>query len=203
MKAIATIGILLVAALPGWAQAPSAKPTKDKVPTYYPLKVGSKWHYQVDAGEGRKVLIVNQIAKIENIDGQNLARLETVANGEVKATEHLSSNDQGVFRNRYNGMEVTPPVCLLKYPIKEGQSWETETKAGEQQLTVSGREGRAEIQVPAGKYQTVTCLIETSVNGMKISTNYWFAPDVGVVKQTIDLGGRVVNMELVKFEDGK
>src|SRR5262245_58504305 len=148
-----------------------------------------KWHYQAEAsttgaaGTGQKIMIVNQIAKVENIDGKSLSRLETVVNGEVKATEHLSSNDQGVFRDRLNGVEVTPPICILKYPVKEGQSWESDTKFGEQELKVSAREGRSEeVQVPAGKFQAAQAVVETSVNGMKISTTYWFAPDVGIVK---------------------
>jgi hypothetical protein len=203
MKAITGVFVVLLAALPGWAQAPSPAKTQGSPPNYYPLKPGTKWHYQVDAG-GQKGMMVNQIAKIENIDGKDMARLETVVGGSVQATEHLSANGQGVFRNRYNGVEVSPPVCLLKYPIKEGTTWETQTKIGDQQLTMSGREGKAEeIQVPAGKFQAVTVAIETTVNGMKLSTNFWFAEKVGIVKQTIDLSGRMISMELVKLEEGK
>ena len=147
---------------------------------------------------------VNQIAKIENIDGKGLARLETVVNGEVKATEHVGVEAGGVFRYRFNGVELTPPVCLLKYPIKDGDTWETETKIGAQQITVSGKEGgQKNLEVPAGKFDTISAKIETTVGGNKISNTYWFAPDVGIVKQAVDLAGRSINMELLKFEEAK
>jgi hypothetical protein len=200
MKAITGVFVVLLAALPGWAQAPApAGP-----PNYYPLKPGTKWHYQIDLGGGQKGTMVNQIAKIENIDGKDMARLESVVNGNVVATEHLSSNDQGVFRNRYNGVEVSPPICLLKYPVKEGASWEIQTKIADQQVAITGREGKSEdVQVPAGKYQAVTSVVEATVNGVKTSTSYWFAEKVGMVKQTLDLAGKTINVELVKFEEGK
>jgi hypothetical protein len=204
MKAFTGVFLVLLGALPALAQPPAAEKGKAKVPDYYPLKVGSKWHYQLAAANGKQVQIVNQIAKLETIDGKTMARLEAIIGGNVAGTEHLSSNDQGIFRNRYNGVEVSPPVCLLKYPITEGASWETVAKIGDQQLTFTGREGPKEsVQVPAGTYQTVTAIVQTTVNGMKISTTYWFAANVGVVKQTMDLNGQTVNMELVKYEEGK
>ena len=53
-----------------------------------------------------------------------------------------------------------------KIPVKEGQSWTTDTKVGDQQLTMTGRQGRnEEVQVPAGKYQAVTAVVETTVDG--------------------------------------
>src|SRR5436309_8666713 len=109
MKAITGVFVMFLVSLAGCAQQtqpPAAELAKAKAPpNYYPLKVGSKWHYQVEVGNGQKAVIVNQIAKIENIDGKDLARLETVVQGNIQATEHLSSNGQGIFRNRYNDLE--------------------------------------------------------------------------------------------------
>jgi len=206
IKAITGIFVMFLVSVLGRAQQPqppAAETAKAKAPpNYYPLKVGSKWHYQVEMGNGQKAVLVNEIAKIENIDGKDLARLETVGQGNVQATEHLSSNAQGIFRNRYNDLELSPPVCLLKYPIQEGETWTTQTKVGDLQLTIIGREGRTEeVQVPAGKYQAVTAVVETTVDGKKIRTSYWFAADVGIVKQTIDLGDQVINRQLVKYEE--
>jgi hypothetical protein len=205
MKAIAGVLVVLLAALSGLAQesAPKAK-TKDKTPDYYPTKVGTKWEYQVDAGNGQKVTVVNQIAKIEKVDGKPLAVLETLVNGQVQATEHIGVEAGGIFRYRFKGIEVSPPVCLLKYPVKEGASWETETKIGGQEFTVSGRVGGTEeVKVPSGKYQAVSAKIETTVKGNKITNTYWFAPDVGIIKQSVGIPGQSINMELSKFEEGK
>ena len=35
---------------------------------------------------------------------------------------------------------------------------------------------------------------------MKIVNTYWFVKDVGVVKQKMDIGGKVILMELTKYE---
>lgn len=48
--------------------------------SYYPLKAGNKWTYQIEsdtAAKGSK--LINQIAKMEKIDGVPLFRLETTA----------------------------------------------------------------------------------------------------------------------------
>jgi hypothetical protein len=52
-----------------------------KIPNYYPMKVGTKWYYQVDAGTGQKVQVVSEIGGVEDMRGKSLARLELAANG--------------------------------------------------------------------------------------------------------------------------
>jgi hypothetical protein len=205
MKAITGLLLILLASQSGLAQeaAPKAQ-TRDKAPNYSPLKVGTKWHYQIDVGSGQKVTIVYQITKTETINGKPLAVLEQLINGEVKVTEYVGVETGGVYKYRNNGYDFAPPVCLLKYPIREGSSWETETKLGTKEFTVIGREGPIEeVQVPAGKYQAVSVKIETTVQGNKIITTYWFAPDVGIVKQSSEYQGKSQSMELSKFEEGK
>jgi hypothetical protein len=206
MKAITGLLVILLASQSGLAQeaAPKAQP-RDKTPDYYPLKVGTKWHYQIDVGGGQKVTVVYQITKTETVNGKPMAILEQLINGEVKATEYVSAETGGVYKYRNNGYDFAPPVCLLKYPIREGSSWQTETKLGTKEFTVIGREGRVEeVQVPAGKYRAVSVKIETTVKGNKISTTYWFAPDVGIVKQSAEYQpGKSQSMELAKFEEGK
>jgi hypothetical protein len=181
--------------------SPQTPVGKKAPPDYYPLGEGTKWHYRVEVG-GKTVQVTNQVAKVETIDGQPLARLETVVGeGQVTASEHLRTTPQGVFRHRYNGIAVSPPLCLLKYPVKDGESWATDIKIGGMQLKVRCRVGGAEeVEVPAGKYKAVTSDVETAVMGVKITTKYWFAPGVGVVKQTANLGGQDVSLKLEKFE---
>jgi hypothetical protein len=189
--------VLLTVASSASPQDPGGKKAP---PDYYPLREGTKWHYRVEVG-GKMVQVTNQIAKVETIDGQPLARLETVVGGQVTASEHLRTTAQGIFRHRYNGIDVTPPLCLLKYPVKDGESWASDVKIGGMQLKVRCRVGREEeVEVPAGKYKAVTSDVETEVGGVKITTKYWFASGVGVVKQTADLGGKAVSLQLEKFE---
>lgn len=189
------LGVILV------STRPSIADDKVKPPDYLPLKEGMKWHYQVE-GNGVKVPLITQVAKIESINGQPLARVETVAKGMVVASEHLSNTPQGIFRHRFNGVDVSPPVCVLKYPVKNGASWESENKLGEQKAKMACRVGSDEVEVPAGKYKAVTVQVDAEVEGMKLTTTYWFAAGVGIVKQTVEFGGRKTTMALEKFERG-
>jgi hypothetical protein len=203
MRWVAGMLIVLVAALPGEAEAQSPR-GKQKVPNYYPLKPGTKWTCLVDAGNGKKVEASNQVTKNETIDGKSMALLETIVNGNVVSTEHLSSTAEGVFRCRYNGTEIEPPLCIFKYPMKEEAMWEAEAKIGPQQLKVKSTSGKlVEVTTPAGKYKAAPVVTETAVGGTKIKAKLWFAPEVGIVKQDSAIGEKNVNVELIKFEAAK
>ena len=174
--------------------------------SYYPLKAGNKWTYQIEsdtAAKGSK--LINQIAKIEKIDGVSLSRLETTAKGKVVASEHLSITGKGIFRNRYNGTEVSPPICMLKFPIKKDSTWKVESKVGEEKLSVSCKLDEEEIEVPAGKFKTVKVVMDAEVvgAGIIVSTTYWFAQGVGVVKQHVNINSMQFSILLEKFEEGK
>jgi hypothetical protein len=60
MKWVTAFVIVLASAPFSGAQAPQGK---QKLPNYYPLSPGNKWTYQVDAGDGKKVEVSNQIAE--------------------------------------------------------------------------------------------------------------------------------------------
>src|SRR5262249_35292353 len=162
----------LSASLPSW----SAAADKEKAPDYYPLKVGNKWHYRVEAaGQTNKITL--QISKMEKINDKEVARLETVAQGGVAAaSEHVSSAADGVYRHRFNDMDVTPPLCLIKYPVKKGESWTTEISIGQQKAkAVCNVIGEEEIKVGTNKYKTVAVKIDVDLGPVKITTTYWFS----------------------------
>jgi hypothetical protein len=126
-----------------------------------------------------------------------------VVRGNVVATEHLSSTDKGIFRHRLNGIEVSPPLCLLQHPFKKGETWETALKLGAQTAKVTCRADSEEVTVPAGKYKALSVHMEVKEGDMKTRTTYWFAEGIGVVKQTVDVGGKTITIELEKYEAGK
>jgi hypothetical protein len=184
------------------AQPPADGKAKAKSADYYPLKVGTRWHYQLDAGNGQKIDLISEIGGVDKIDGKDLARLEVSANGQkLPATEHLQRTADGVFRVRMNNVELVPPICLIKYPVKTGQTWSAETKAGERQVRVASSEGTAEdITVPAGKYRALPCTIVVTDGNARSTTVFWFAEDVGIVKQKSEFGPQTVTTELLKYE---
>lgn len=181
------------------------KPFKaTKASDYYPLKVGNKWYYRGELNGAQQINLVNRVAKIETIDNEKLARIENcLPNGAVTSSEHLSADDRGIYRHRFNGAEIMPPLCLLKFPVKVGESWEVKPKTAGMEMRVTCRVGREKVEVPAGKYTAIKVHIETEIADMKISTTYWFAAGVGIVKQVANLAGNHIAIELEKFEPGK
>ncbi len=106
----------------------------------------------------------------------------------------------------FNGAEVTPPFQLIPYPPTPGTKWKgafavqgekgTHTYAGEVQKPET-------IKVPAGEFKTVRVFIKLESNGQQVETTYWFVKDVGFVKQTLEVAGTVITLELDKFEKKK
>jgi hypothetical protein len=189
------------------SNAQEAKKEKDakkvKAPNYYPLQVGNQWDFRVEV-MGNSASAVSKIAKIEKIDDVLLARLEATVNGKIVATEHLRQTDQGIFRHRNNGQEISPPICLLKYPVKPGDKWDGDITVGTEKGKYFCEAAEEQVGVPAGKFKAtrVKIRLETEQNGVKntVNTTYWFVLDIGFVRQTVDAGNLNIVMELEKFE---
>ncbi|MBI2804166.1 MAG: hypothetical protein HYX68_04180 [Planctomycetes bacterium] len=199
---ILAVGLMLTAFSNAQDGKKVKKDAKSKTPNYYPVDVGNTWHFRVNAN-GKNVNITTRISKLEKIDGETLARLDSA---NVALTEHLKQTDKGVFRSRFNGAEVVPPFQLLPYPAKIGLKWKGEFTVGKERAkhTYAGEIQREEtIEVPAGKFKTLRVLIQLEENGQRVETTYWFAKNVGFVKQTFETAGTMIMLELEKFERKK
>jgi hypothetical protein len=198
------IGFLLVMAIGITSAAQQAETIKQKAPDYYPLKPGTKWFYVVEAN-AQKIKLTSQVAKVEQIEGKSLTLVESVVNGNVTATEHLAATDKGIFRHRTNGIEISPPVCILQYPVKKGDTWESETTLGNQQMKVKGTTVDIDpaVKVPAGTFKALRADGEITIGGMVITTTYWFVPDIGVVQQVTNVNGMKITIQLEKYEPAK
>ncbi|HYV34545.1 MAG TPA: serine/threonine-protein kinase [Gemmataceae bacterium] len=156
--------------------------------SYYPLKAGTTWHYKTVKGGGAEETRIQQVVKIEKIDGISLARLDvTLPDATPTLTEHLSTTATGLFRHRYLGLDIVPPLCLLKFPIKIGETWESEYTAGVERGKTRSLVGAEDVEVPAGKFKTVFVKLDV-VNpdgNITKSVTFWYAPDIGPVKQLV------------------
>jgi phage FluMu protein Com len=166
---------------------------------YYPVEVGNTWHYRVNAN-GKITNSSVRISKHETINGEALARLDAL---NVPVTEHLAQTEKGVFRHRLNGSQVSPPFPLLPYPPKIGAKWQgeftTEMEKGKNRY-FGEIQNEEIVEVPAGKFKTLRVFIKVEQNGPMVQTTYWFAKDVGFVKQSLNILGTTIVMELEKFE---
>ena len=203
LQLLAGVGVLiLLASAPSFAQKDKKDPLPTTTPNYYPLQVDNAWTFKVTVG-ANSVDAISRITKIEDIKGEKLARLEATINGNVAATEHLRQTSEGIFRHRNNGQDISPPICLLKYPVKANAKWDGDMVVGTEKGKYSCETKEEEVEVTAGKFKTIRVKIKLESQGKTIYTTYWFAPDVGFVKQTVEAGELNVVMDLQKFELAK
>jgi hypothetical protein len=171
-----------------------------KPPNYFPLDVGNEWHYRTTEN-GTKSNHILRIGKLEEFKGEKLARLESP---DINRSEHLAQTDKGIFRHRANGDEVTPPFCLLPYPATPGAKWSGVFTIAKSQAKYTGEIVKEEtVAVPAGKFKALRAVITLEEKGKMIETTYWFVQDMGIVKQSFEIAGRAVVLELEKFDKKK
>lgn len=167
---------------------------------YYPLKIGTAWNYK--AGD---IKVTAKVVKCEEIDNQLCARIESSAGGKVLAVEHVAVKEDGVYRYAYGNKKVEPPLLFLKLPPVKGQAWNVKSNTGTEKVSGTFTSGMIdEVAVPAGTFKDVyTCTGDCDANGVKVTFTYFFAKDVGMIKQTIKLAAQEITLELEKFEPGK
>lgn len=168
----------------------------------YPMTKDSTWIYGMTV-QGKKLEMKCRIASKEKIDDHELYKLEAAFNGQVSATEHLSNNAQGLARHRNNGIDLTPPLQLLRNPVKIGDRWQQEVEHGGTKLKTTCKTSAEVIETPLGEFDVIRVTLNTAVEGVSIDADYWFAPEVGCVRQVLNLGQVEANVLLRKYEPGK
>jgi hypothetical protein len=174
---------------------------KEQTP-YFPLKVGDSWDYRM--GDSKFTL---KVAKFEDVDKQSCARVEMTVGGKLTSYDLIAVKADGVYRFASEGNKADPPVCFLKLPPKKDETWKVESSvAGMGKLTGTFKSGEVdELKVGDKKYEKVITVSSDDLvaGGQKISVTYYFAKDVGMVKQTLSVNGQQVVIELDKFEPAK
>jgi hypothetical protein len=172
---------------------------------YYPLKVGTTWHYS--AGDSKFTI---RVVRHEKVGAVLCALLETKRADKVVGSEHLAVAADGVYRHDLMVMDKTPapqvlkpPMLVLKLPPKKGDSWKIDSKGDGKTFRGSFQVGEQEITVPAGAYKTFRVASQDlEVNALKPAITTYFAEGIGMVKQTIEMGDAKIEIELEKFEAG-
>jgi hypothetical protein len=187
------------------AKAPVVEAPKDA--TYYPLVVGNTWHYKI--GDNHFLL---RVAKFEKIGDLNCARIEMVADDKVASFEHIAVTKDGVVRVAYDDRKADPPLLFFKFPTKKGQEWTVNSVIGKtdkspgEKVTGKFTEGVVDkVATPGGfSRNVITCTSnDLDANGLKLSFTYYFAENVGMIKQEIKVGDQPVVIELERFEPAK
>lgn len=171
------------------------------VTAWYPLKIGNTWTYKAGA-----ITMTTRVVKYEEFEKQLCARLESSMGDKVVAIEHVAVKKDGVYRCGFSGKKAEPPLLFLKLPVEKDQTWTVNTTADGDKIVGTLKSGmiEEEVKVPAGTYKGVyTTTGECDAKGVKVSFTYYFAKDVGMIKQISKVPGQEVTLELEKFEPGK
>ena len=197
IRRCSSFAVLAFLAVGGFVPAQDAPITTP----YFPLAVGSKWFYK--CGENRFRL---EVVKFEDVGTTKCARVELFVNNKSEAAEHIAVTKDAVMRFSFDGKKAEPPISFLKLPVKDKETWKVESKVDGHPLKGSFTSGtEADVKVPAGTYpKTITVTgTDLEANGVKLTLKYYFAENVGMVKQVIDIAGQKIVIELEKYEPAK
>jgi hypothetical protein len=174
------------------APAPDPKPDGVRAERYYPLQVGTKWTYSSGGNQ-----FTTEVVKHEKVNDLVCAKVEASAGGTVVATEHIHVAPDGVFRLQINGLKPEKPFPVMKLPVKDGETWQVDTKVGNETIKGNFNSKKTTLKLGETEYKDVLELLGTvNVNEQPIKFGFWFAPDVGMVKQTISGNGIDLDVEL-------
>lgn len=204
--------------------AQSPKTLKVLETPYFPLNVGTKWLYK--AGDQKVVIRVDDLDfKERRVDGKKNGldekivekvpcyRLEVIGgttqdletrrkdSAAIRAlTEHVAVLEDGIYRFSGAGKDFNPPLRFFKLPLNDGESWTCDSTTDGTTLKGGFKAKRDRVSVPAGSYDTMAVTGAIQIGPKKMDVQYWFAPNVGIVKQYVKIGDYEVTLELEKFE---
>jgi hypothetical protein len=165
---------------------------------YYPLRPGATWLYRASDNQNVTVrALKEEVFEIQRGDKREkvMGMVLEVKRGEMVLTESVAVLSDGIYRLAGAGKEIVPPLCFLKLPSQKGTRWECDSKVDGKEFKGSFVVGEEEVTVPRGKFQAITSSF-TGPSGMTLK--YWFAANVGVVKQMIHVNNIDIVLELEK-----
>jgi hypothetical protein len=207
----ASVGLLLaVGAMPGHGQ--EKKGYKSEL---YPLGDGYQWRYKATVNDAPTQQVVMTAEKPElyehkfTVDKKEVPDTAVryhlkIVSGKKELFEQVAVFNDGVYRLSTADKDITPPLRFLKLPVKEGESWTWKATSENVPLTGTFTCERDKVKVPAGEFDAlrVSCP-DFQLGAEKMGLDYWFAKDVGIVKQRVRVGKSDVTLELEDFKPGK
>lgn len=195
-RTLAALFAIALAALPVSA-APNVK-VQPADPPFFPTRVGTTWVYQIRGGERTEVITGSETA-----DGVTTLTIGPWVGGPTIKTLVVSATEVRTVAVELG--PVDPPLLVLRFPPKPGDSWEfrTQTPAGLSvgKKTVGELE---EVEVPASKFKAFRLETVGTIGKQPKDTQVdWYAPGVGLVKSSYGSGGRTGGWQLKSFTLGK
>ncbi len=190
---------------------------------YFPLQPGNWWIYGMSVKDPDAPDITIKVTGKAKIDGVNCFIYETSVGNRINRRDYLEVRPgDGIYsrkREIFTPMGPKeffpqPPDLLLKFPLKNGLSWEWEDNSlkklkGFNIFEITGNEI---VKTEAGDFNCFRLEVyQENTRGDKLKTIRWFAKGVGMVKETTIVGTPLHPMDstagatfiLKKFKVGK
>jgi hypothetical protein len=162
-------------------------------PLAFPTTVGTKWVYELPSG-GEQTIVISEVK--EEKDGSKVVTMEYVEGGKRTPYQVRRVSNQGIFVLVDGVQKYEEPLCIVRLPHREGETWETNLRHVGNMDERSGRRVAGpfeQVRVRAGEFSAAR--IAWELNDGQTGTN-WYVNGIGLVKGTNF-------MELKSFTPGK
>jgi hypothetical protein len=195
------LALWLACALAGQAQDTMASSP------YLPLAEGTAWEYRINENTYTLRVTKHEAVYDPHAKASKMcARVEMLVGGKVVAVEHLRVTSDGIYRYALDGKTHSPPILLLKLPLRRGDEWDvdTTTSAGDK---VKGKFTVDLVDIKVGDKSFSGCARVTSkdleVAGSKVQVTYYFAENFGLIKEEMTLDDQHLLVELEEYKPPK
>jgi hypothetical protein len=182
-----TVAVLLALFIASLTAAPVPKEINPPGP-FFPAKLGTAWAYRGTFPSGEQET-TEVILESETKDGETRFSVGCALNDNgtgprLLGADRFVAKADGLFLLEQAGAKYDPPLCILKLPLRRGDSWKVSVLRGEEKVEGNFTVGKEleEVAVPAGKFRAYR-VERRLVSRGKEEAIYWYAPGVGVVKK--------------------
>lgn len=179
---------------------------------YWPLRKGNTWHIAATAA-GKNIDQILTVTEVKQEGGASLATIDFNMNGQVINREVYRVTKNEISRVAGGppgaGGKASPPLPIIKYPMAPGKSWKwsgsltlsEQTVQATSTLSVSGPQT---VKTPAGTFKALhvhNALVATyQGTKMEYPNDYWFAPGVGLVRQSAVMMNMKIEGNLTSYK---
>jgi hypothetical protein len=171
---------------------------------YFPTTVGDRWVTEMQYKSGTSEY-TEVVTAVEKKDGGLVVTVGRESDGKLlPQTSDVRVTNKGLFRMSLLGTMYDEPYCILKLPLKPGESWTSQVSSGGTVTSTFKYKAIKEetVEVPAGKFKAFRIEVEIDNRGQPAKSVIWYDARLGAVKMEHDSGDSSYMRVLKSFKPG-
>jgi hypothetical protein len=171
---------------------------------YFPTTVGDRWVIEMQY-KTHTVEYTEVVTGVDKKDGGLVVSVGREVDGKLGSySSDVRVTDKGLFRITLLGTVYDEPYCILKLPLKPGESWTTQVKSDGQVTSTFKYKAIEEetVEVPAGKFKAFRIEVDIDSRGQPAKSVIWYNARVGAVKMEHEAGDSSYTRVLKSFKPG-